>query len=250
MTPESPADIRVFPDPETLSLAAAKLFVTLSREAVASRGKFPVALSGGSTPEKFYALLAAEPYRDIIDWRNVHVFWADERCVPEDDPESNFKLAYDMFLSKVPVPGANVHRVKGELGPARASGEYEAELRRFFGPPETPSFDFIVLGAGEDGHTASLFPGSSSVAEKAALAVPVYPGAAKLDRVTLTLPVLNNAGHVLFLVTGRAKADIVAKILGPGKNKERYPAGLVRPVRGRLSWFLDKEAAAKIVRSS
>lgn len=238
--------VRVLGDRESLSRAAADRFLALSRECIALAGKFTVALSGGSTPRKLYSLLGADPYQKSVDWTRAHVFWADERAVPRDHPESNFKLAFDAFLSGVPIPAANLHRIRGEEGPERAAKEYEDDLRRFFDIQGLPIFDLIILGIGEDGHTASLFPGSSALSETTRLALPVYPERPKTGRVTLTLPVLNNASHILFLASGHAKTDIVAEVLGEGKTNGRYPAGLVKPAHGSLEWFIDKDAAAKL----
>jgi len=236
--------VHVFPDPKALSSAAAEAFLALSLEVISSSGRFAVALSGGSTPRRFFTLLASSPYQQSIDWTRIHLFWADERCVPADHPESNFKLLHDTLLAHVPVPEANVHRVHGEADPEQAAREYEREIRSFFINGEMPSFDLIFLGVGEDGHTASLFPGSPSIHEKARIVVPVYLAGPSLNRVTLTLPVINHAAHVIFLATGRSKSDVLHNILKEG-NSQAYPAGLVRPEAGTLTWFLDQEAAEK-----
>lgn len=233
--------VRVFQDLEVLSRAAAELFTTRAKRCVAAEGRFAVALSGGATPRGLYALLGSTPFRENIEWKHTHVFWADERCIPGDHPESNFKLAVDAFLSSIAIPKENIHRIKGEKGPLRAAQDYEEELRLFFGPA-FPVFDLIILGAGEDGHTASLFPGSASLHERARLVLPVHLEPPKIDRVTLTLPVLNHAAEVLFLASGRAKAEVVHAILENG-NPMRHPAGLVHPVRGSITWFIDRQAA-------
>jgi 6-phosphogluconolactonase len=191
-----------------------------------------------------YTLLGAAPYREAVPWPRVHLFWADERCVPQDHPESNYKLVYDACLSKVSLPSENIHRIRGEEEPAKAARVYEGDLRRFFGGG-VPVFDLLLLGAGEDGHTASLFPGSPSLHETTRVALPVYLERPKRDRVTLTLPVLNRAAHVLFLASGRAKAEVVSEIL-EGGNVQRYPAGLVQPVKGDVIWLIDREAAGKL----
>ncbi len=234
--------ITVLPDLEAVSSRAAEIFLDSSRNCINARGRFAVALSGGSTPRRLYSLLGSGRYRDEIDWKHVHLFWADERCVPGDHQESNFKAAFDLFLSKVPVPPGNIHRIKGEKGAGAAAGEYESDLRKFFSAPASPSFDLIILGVGEDGHTASLFPGSPSLAEVSKLAVPVFKESPGINRVTLTFPVLNSASQVLFLVSGRAKGPVVHDILETG-NAEHYPAGLVLPERGGATWLLDSEAA-------
>jgi 6-phosphogluconolactonase len=236
------AEVRVFADLEELSRAAAEHIVSLSRSAKAS-GRFALALSGGSTPARLYSLLGAPPYRDAIDWFNLHLFWADERCVPPDHPESNFRLVRDALLSKVALPGGNIHRIIGEAGPERAARDYEETLRAFFGPGLFPVFNLILLGAGEDGHTASLFPGSPALRERSRAATAVVLDSQKPGRVSLTLPVLNHASQVLFLAAGRSKAAVVHEILEDG-NPKQYPAGLVQPARGRVTWMIDREAAS------
>jgi 6-phosphogluconolactonase len=238
----TPPQVRVFPDPEALGRAAAEFFVALSKKTIASQGRCTVALSGGSTPHRLYTLLGSPPHRNDIDWKQVHVFWADERCVPEYHEESNFKLAVDALLSRVAIPRENIHRIKGEDGPECAAEEYDRELRFFFGTIEFPVFDLVLLGAGDDGHTASLFPGSPALRERTRLAVAVHLEAPKPGRVTLTLPVLNHAAQTLFLASGHGKAGVVRAILENG-NPLHYPAGLVQPVRGGVTWFVDKQAA-------
>jgi len=235
--------IQVFRDLEILSRAAAEFFVALSKKAVAAQGRFIVALSGGSTPRYLYTLLASPPRRESIDWKHVHVFWADERCVPADHRESNFKLADDAFMRKAALPGENIHRIKGEVGADQAALKYEQELRSFFETTPFPVFDLIILGIGEDGHTASLFPGAVALREQERFALPVPLAFPQLNRVTLTLPVLNHAAEILFLASGRAKAGVVQTIVEKG-NSEHYPAGLVHPVQGNTTWFMDAEAAA------
>jgi 6-phosphogluconolactonase len=239
--------VRVFRDLASLSRAAAGRFLDVVRECVPARGRFAVALSGGSTPRTFYSLLASDPYRKEVDWTKVHVFWADERCVPPDATESNYRLVFETLLSAVPVPRENIHRVRGEASPDDAARLYEEDLRAFFRGGQVPVFDLAVLGAGDDGHTASLFPGSEALRESSRLAVPVQPAAGRPGRVTLTLPVLNNAAHVLVLVSGPSKASVVQEIFEAG-NAKHLPAGLVRPVNGTLEWLLDRDAAS-LVRS-
>lgn len=242
MTGGTSPQVRVFPDTEALSRAAAEFFTAFSKKAVASHGGFTVALSGGSTPRRLYTLLGSPPYRNAVDWKQTHVFWADERCVPEYHEESNFKLAVDTLLSRVAIPKENIHRIKGEDGPERAAEEYERDLRSFFDTTEFPVFDLVLLGAGEDGHTASLFPGSPVLRERTRLAAAVNLQSPKPGRVTLTLPMLNHAVQTLFLASGPAKARVVHAILENG-NPLHYPAGLVQPVRGGVTWFVDKQAA-------
>jgi 6-phosphogluconolactonase len=238
--------IEVLSDLETLSLRAASIFVSASRNAIVTKKRFAVAISGGSTPRRLYALLGSEAYRDQVDWQQVQFFWADERCVPKEDEASSFKAAFDTLLSRVALPDKNIHRIKGEEAPDKAARDYEEEIRRFFKGSEGQGFDLIILGMGEDGHTASLFPGSKELEEKIRLAVPVYLGEPKKDRVTLTLPVLNSADQILFLVAGVSKAAALSEILGNEKRKKGLPAGLIRPSHGKITWLIDQEAAGKL----
>ncbi len=233
--------VQVLADPEALSHSAANL-VSAIIEAAAAKGTVSVALSGGSTPRRLYTLLGEAPWRERIEWKRVHLFWADERCVPPDHNESNYRLVAETFLSRVDLPEDHIHRIRGEEEPELAARVYEEELRRFSRPEALPVFDLILLGAGEDGHTASLFPGSPALREKKRFAVPVYCEAPKHSRITLTLPVLNRAAHVLFLASGRAKAAVVHEIVEDG-NPKQYPAGLVQPVSGAVTWMIDREAA-------
>jgi 6-phosphogluconolactonase len=243
MPADCPAEIEVFPDLEALSRAAAVRFAHASAESIASRGTFSIAISGGSTPRSLYLLLGSDYYIRTISWLHVHVFWADERCVPQDDEQSNFKLAYETFLSKVPIPDENIDSIKSKESANDSAKEYEAALREFFREPALPAFDLILLGLGEDGHTASLFPGSPALAEQDRLAVAVPKQPPEPDRITLTLPVLNNALQIIFLVAGSAKAHILQKVLEDPDARKRYPAGLVCPARGKVTWLIDKAAA-------
>jgi 6-phosphogluconolactonase len=239
----SGVEVSVFQDIEELSRAAAQSFQSLTDAAISAHGFFVVALSGGSTPRRLYALLSSSPYQTTIDWRRIHLFWADERCVPPDHPESNYALLRDSLLVHVPLPRSNVHRIEGEKEPGEAARKYEQSIREFFGT-HVPAFDLVMLGVGEDGHTASLFPGSTTLHEVSRTAVPVYRETNKMNRVTLTLPVINHASHVLFLAAGKAKAGVIKNILYE-ENSKGYPAGLVWPTSGTLAWFLDREAAGK-----
>jgi 6-phosphogluconolactonase len=236
----------VLSDLEAISHKAAEMFVNASRTCIASQGKFSVAISGGSTPRKLYSLLGSAEYSPQVDWQRVHFFWVDERCVPKEHEESNFKTAFDGLLSKVSIRGENIHRIKGEEDPDKAATDYEKEVRNFFGMSGLPMFDLVILGMGEDGHTASFFPGSNLLKERIRLAAPVYLERPNRNRITLTLPVLNNAAQILFLVAGHSKADVVCEILGNGRKKERYPAGLIHPVHGSITWLIDQEAAEKL----
>jgi 6-phosphogluconolactonase len=238
-------EIIVVDNSEELAREAARRFTELAVEAVEFRGRFSVALSGGSTPAALYRLLAKAPYREQIPWTGVHLFWGDERCVPPGDPGSNYRMAEETLIAGVPIPPENVHRIRGELEPRMAARAYERELQDFFCGPRT-RFDLVLLGLGDDGHTASLFPNSPAPdeTERLTAAVQAHYQDRPAHRVTLTLPAINTARAVLFLVTGGDKAGMVQAVLeGPAGQS---PAGKVRPSAGQLTWLLDAEAAADL----
>jgi len=241
--------VQVLSDLEAISHRAASIFVKTGRDAIDGNRRFFVAISGGSTPRRLYVLLASEEYSHQIDWERVHFFWVDERCVPKDHEESNFKVSFDSVLSKVSMPVENIHRIMGEEDPEKAARDYENEIRESFGTGDWPVFDLIILGMGSDGHTASLFPGSKSLEERERLTVPVYLEKPKINRITLTLPVLNHASQILFLVSGRSKATVLSQVLGDGHERDRYPAGLINPIHGDIIWLIDQEAADRLKRS-
>jgi 6-phosphogluconolactonase len=234
--------LKIYNSKEELSVDAAELFFSEAKKAIIDHGKFTVALSGGSTPVPLFKLLSAAEYRSIIDWKYVHFFWADERCVPKDHSDSNFKLAYDLFLSKLPVPEQNVHRIRGELSAEEAATEYFTNLKKFFDQSEIPEFDLILLGVGSDGHTASIFPGSNSADIVSRNVISVYVKKMDSFRVSLSLQVLNNAAMVVFLVTGKSKALIVREILEDSNSS--CPAARVIPAHGKAIWLIDKDAAS------
>jgi 6-phosphogluconolactonase len=237
-------EIRVFPDLESLSHEAVHIFVETSRQLISERKSFSVAISGGSTPRMLYTLLGSDQYRDTVDWKRIHVFWADERCVPPEHRDSNFRHAFESFLSKVPVPDKNIHRIRGEKGPEQGAQEYENELRRHFGMEGFPVFDLVLLGLGEEGHTASLFPDSTALNATVRLAVPAYRDRPDHNRVTLTLPVLSNALHAVFMVSGISKSRAIANILMMEQNRDRYPVEPIQSAGRNVTWLLDTEAAA------
>ncbi|HEY4033510.1 MAG TPA: 6-phosphogluconolactonase [Ktedonobacteraceae bacterium] len=239
--------ITIFPDGEQLSHAAARYVVQVANEALAARGRFTIALSGGSTPKKLYGLLALELYCNQIDWTKAEVFWGDERCVPPDDTESNYHLAHEVMLSKLPIPADQIHRMPAdESDLVAASATYEQELRRVFGTSGVPSFDLIQLGLGPEAHTASLFPHQASLRETERLVIPVTVPKPPPPRLTFTPPILNAAKHILFLVTGAEKADAVRAILEGDYQPEEYPAQIVRPAQGEVTWMLDAAAASTL----
>lgn len=237
-------NIRIFPDHEAASRSAASLFLKFAGESMGGRGTFSVALSGGATPIRMFNIIGSE-YADAVQWDRVHVFWADERCVPADSGDSNFGIAYELFLSQVSIPDGNIHRIRGEGDPSKEAIRYEQEIRAAF-PSGLPAFDLVILGMGMDGHTASLFPDTDAAGETERLVTSSYGGQHRGWRITLTLPVLNNAKNIFFLVTGSEKAGIVARVLGESEERESLPAGLVNPVKGKLIWFLDESSARKL----
>jgi len=237
----------VLDTPAAVAAAAAQEFVRLGAEAIAARGRFAVALAGGSTPRALYTLLADEaaPYRAQIAWDRVHVFFGDERQVDPDHPDSNCRMATESLIGKVPIPVEQVHRIRGENPDAdRAAEEYDGILAADFqlGAGDRPRFDLVLLGMGPDGHTASIFPGSAAarITDRFVAGVRVEPPGH--DRVTLTLPALNAAAAVVFMVTGRDKAAALARIAA-GQD---LPAGRVRPTNGTLLWLVDRAAAASL----
>jgi 6-phosphogluconolactonase len=240
-------EIRVFDDLEGLSRAAAEMVVDRSRRAVSGRGRFLVALSGGGTPAGLYQLLPQPPYRDQISWADMQVFWGDERCVAPDDPQSNYRQAWEAFLRHVPVQPQNIHRVKSELTPQEAANDYAVVLKQYSeGSLEWPRFDLVLLGMGEDGHTASLFPGSEVETSAPTLAVSGHYQGRPAWRVTLTPPVLNAAGAVVFMAAGTAKSHTLERVLrGPYRPRE-LPAQRVQPSDGELIWLVDRDAAADL----
>ena len=239
-------EIQIYPDLEAISRKAVDIFLEMSGKSIAVKGRFAVALSGGNTPKRFYALLGSEPYIRSIDWRHIHFFWADERCVPPEHADSNYRLAFDAFLSKVPLPEENIHRIKGEGQPDREARDYEHDIRRFFGASVLPVFDLIMLGIGEDGHTASLFPGSKILNEENRLVEFVHNKAKNHPRITLTLRVLTHAENIIVLVSGKNKASIVQKVIR--KKDNSLPASLLMKGKGNLLFLLDNDAAKLLPR--
>jgi len=240
--------IQILPTPADLFRAAAEEFTRTGRQAIDGPGRFTVALSGGSTPKGLYSLLAAS-YANF-PWQRTFLFFGDERHVPPDHPESNFRMVKEALLSKIQIPAENIFRVKAENpDAAAAAADYENEIRRFFrpAPGEFPRFDLILLGLGPDGHTASLFPGSAGLKEQLRLVIANWVEKFKTYRISFTFPVLNHAAEVLFLASGRGKADIVRQLL-EGKNEPPLPAQQVLPENGNLVWMLDEDAAAKLAR--
>ena len=235
----------VFDTPEQVAHAAAARFVDYSISSIREHGSFAIALAGGSTPRRAYELLA-EKYKDTVKWPLVHLFFGDERMVPPDSPESNYRMVNDTLVSRVEIPPENVHRTIGETIPSESAERYEAELKRFFGTVDWPRFDLVVLGLGADGHTASLFPGSDVLKEEEKWVVATTQPQKGQDRITLSLRVINHAARVTFIVTGDEKAATLARVLHSEPAKQQLPAQRVRPVNGVLEWLVDRAAASKV----
>jgi 6-phosphogluconolactonase len=237
--------------PQELSGAAAEELIRASEDAVTQRGRFTVALSGGSTPNNLYTLLATNA-RASLPWDRMFFFWGDERHVGPQHPDSNYRMAEECLLAKVPVPAGNVFRIPAENPDAAAAAEaYEQTLRKFFAlePGAVPRFDLILLGIGPDGHTASLFPETAALNEKSRLVVANWVEKLNTSRITFTLPVLNGARIVMFLVSGTDKAPAVRAVLEGDAPGEQYPAKLVHPTDGRLLWLVDRAAASELTAS-
>lgn len=243
--------IKVLPDAESVHGAAAERFLAAAREAVELRGRFMVALSGGSTPRDLYRRLAESPYRDQVPWARTYVLFGDERCVGPDDPRSNYRMAMDTLLHRVPVPVEQILRVTGEAtDPARAAAAYEAELRGLFAAEGSARFDLVLLGVGTDGHTASLFPGSGALEETSRWVAASFVPKLGSWRVTLTLPALNAARRVLFLVTGEPKARVFAEAFGSAPHPSPHPCELVAPTDGLVEVLADRAAASRVPRDA
>lgn len=239
-------EVRIFQDLESLSHSATDLFVEQARKSLQEQDRFLLALNGGGTPKRLFQLLAAEA-RDKVDWRRIEVFWGDERCVPPEDPESSYGLARGLLLDPVGIPEKNVHRIKGELEPAQAAGDYAATLKKFASPSlDWPRFDLVLLGMGEDGHTASLFPGSPLELPGATAAVTARYQNRPAARVTLTSQVLNSAHLVMFMAAGENKAATLSHVLDGKPQPGLLPAQRIHPKQGRLIWLVDKAAASQL----
>jgi len=248
----APVEVRRLATPQDLFHAAAEEVIRAASDAVRERGRFTFALSGGSTPRNLYTLIAANASA-TLPWDKMFFFWGDERNVPPDDPDSNYRMAKESLLSRVPIPAGNIFPVPTGKGDAGASADdYEKTLRRFFDlkPGEVPRFDVILLGMGPDGHTASLFPETAALKEHSRLVVANWVEKLKASRITFTLPVLNAARRVIFLVSGGDKAPVLKEVLEGKGPAEKYPSKLVHPSDGRLIWLVDRAAASDLSKAT
>jgi len=244
----APIELRRLTTPQDLFQAAAEEVIRAATGAITERGRFTIALSGGSTPKNLYTLIAANASASL-PWDRMFFFWGDERHVPPDNPDSNYRMAKEALLSKVAIPPANIFRIPAENPDASAAADaYEQTLRKFFAvaPGEFPRFDLILLGIGPDGHTASLFPETAALEETSRLVVANWVEKLQTNRITFTLPVLNAARCVAFLVSGTDKAAVLHEVLEGNAPAEKYPSKLVRPSEGKLIWFVDRAAASQL----
>src|SRR5215468_839456 len=244
-------EIRILADAKAIAQTAAAEFVEAAREAICLRDSFSVALAGGSTPKALYGLLLNNgPLRAMVPWRKIQFFFGDERHVPPDDAESNFRMASEAMLAKAPIDSKQVHRIKGEIeNAAEAAAEYERDLRMSFRleTGQLPSFDLVLLGMGPEGHTASLFPGTKALEEQQRLVVSNWVGKLYTDRITLTPPVLNNAARIIFMAHGAEKAPALKAVLEGPYEPEQLPAQIIHPKDGKVLWLVDPTATSMLV---
>jgi len=243
-------EVVILPHIEAIIEEAARRWVRIAQEAVAERGVFRIALAGGSTPRPLYMLMASAPWCDQVDWSRTFVFWGDERRVPPNHPDSNYRMAQEALLRHVPIPREQIFRMDGEDLANSAARAYEEALKRHFelGRRQWPRFDLMLLGLGADGHTASIFPGTRAVSDLSAMAL-VYPvPQLGVERMTLTLPVINHSRNILFLVSGKDKADALYMVLHGERRPSTYPAQAVKPVDGTLTFLVDQAAASRLPR--
>jgi 6-phosphogluconolactonase len=244
-------EVRILADASSIAQTAAAEFLEAARQAVSEKGSFSVALAGGSTPKALYGLLATNPLLQAkVPWSKIQFFFGDERHVPPEDAESNFRMAEEAMLSKAPVDPRQVHRIKGEKrNAAQAAEEYEQDLRASFRleAGQFPRFDLVLLGMGPEGHTASLFPGTKALKEERRLVVSNWVGKFYTDRITFTPPVLNNASRVIFMVHGEEKAPALKAVLEGPYEPEQLPAQIIQPKQGKVLWLVDPSAASMLV---
>lgn len=236
--------LMVSPDLGALGIAAAQIFAEQATLAVQKVGRFAVALSGGSTPKAMFKALK-EGWNARLDWKRIHLFWGDERCVPPNDAASNYHMAKEQLIDHLPIPNANIHRIHAEEPPAAAAAGYENELRRFFrlAPGEWPRFDLLLLGIGEEGHTASLFPDTAALHETTRIVVSTFVSGVNAERITLTFPAINAAAFVIVLASGTRKCEIIRTVLDTTPSPKTLPMHGVHPNHGQLVWILDADAA-------
>ncbi len=238
-------ELHVYKDAEELSNAAAGWITDDIVATLKTKDRFTIALSGGSTPERLHKILAGSPYKEQIDWSKLHIFWGDERAVPFEDSRNNARMAYDTLLNFVPVPAAQIHVMRTDITPDQSAIEYEKILHRYF-DNSAVSFDLVLLGMGDDGHTLSLFPGTPVIHEEKAWAASFFLKAQDMYRITLTKTIVNKAAKIAFLTTGTKKAHALKEVLKGSYNPDLYPSQVIKPASGGLHWFVDEAAAADL----
>lgn len=241
-------ELHIFKDNDELSVAFAEWLVEYIAEVLRKQDRFTIALSGGSTPQKLNKLLATSPYRGKIEWSKLHIFWGDERFVPFEDDRNNAKMAFDTLLDHVPVPKEQIHLMRTDIQPEIAAEEYEKILRRYFPVSVTPAttFDLVLLGMGDDGHTLSLFPGTHAMHAEDKLVISLFLKQQGMYRITLTPPIVNKSACVAFLVSGSGKAVALKEVIEGDYRPELYPSQVIKPLNDQLHWFLDQAAAANL----
>jgi 6-phosphogluconolactonase len=245
-------EVRIFRDADELSRSVAKWIADSIAATLRRSDRFTIALSGGSTPKLLHKILASAPYKDQIDWSKLHIFWGDERDVPFEDSRNNAKMAYDTLLNFVQVPASQVHVMRTDIAPEQSAAEYEKILHRYFDVPAgvasasapANSFDLVLLGMGDDGHTLSLFPGTAAVHEEKAWAIAYFLKAQDMYRITLTKTIVNRAARIAFLTTGAGKAHALNEVINGSYDPDLYPSQEIKPIAGELLWFVDEAAAA------
>jgi 6-phosphogluconolactonase len=238
-------EVVIKPTPTEVSKALADWITSYIEETLDNQDRFTFVLTGGGSPKELYTLLASAPYKTRIDWSKVHLFWGDERAVPFDDDRNNAKMTFETLINHVPVPPDQVHVIQTELGPEAAASAYESILKTYF-DVEGPTFDLVLNGMGEDGHTLSLFPGQPVIHETEAWVKAYWLEAQQMDRITMTAPLVNRAGRVVFLTFGTAKAHALKEVLKGPRNVDLYPSQIIQPQSGELYWFVDQAAAAQL----
>ncbi|HEX8521167.1 MAG TPA: 6-phosphogluconolactonase [Tepidisphaeraceae bacterium] len=238
----SKSEVHVLPDAKAIAEEAADRIVGAAAQAIQLSGTFTLALSGGSTPKTLHQLLASDAYRSQIDWSKVEIYFGDERTVPPDHADSNYRMAHETLLSKVPIPPQNIHRMRGEIDPNEAAIEYGRMLKARFG--ETGGIDLILLGMGDDGHTASLFPSTEALRETHHRCLANFVPKLNTWRITMSAPFLNRSREVLILVSGASKAHVLAQVLHGPRDQALFPVQMIQPTSGKLYWLVDKAASS------
>jgi 6-phosphogluconolactonase len=239
-------NIHVYKNAIELSNAAAKWIADYITDTLKKQDRFTIALSGGSTPQKLHTILAAAPYKEQIDWGKLYIFWGDERAVPFEDSRNNAKMAYDTLLSHLPIPTAQIHVMRTDMEPIKSAKQYEKILHQYF-DNTSHSFDLVLLGMGDDGHTLSLFPGTKVIHEKEKWATAFFLEQQDMYRITLTAPIVNQSACVLFLAAGAGKAPALKEVLKGKFNPDKYPSQIIKPVKGQLHWFVDEAATTHLL---